>query len=72
MSLSSVGLCALLVAVQADASAPVTPASDQEAIPVPVAAPTPTPTPKPTPRPRHVPTDASLEELWSKYVRSEA
>jgi len=71
VSLSLVGLCALLLAVQADAPAPATPVSDQEGIPVPVAAPTPKPTPTPTPPPRRVPPDASLEDLWSEYVRSE-
>ena len=70
MSLSSVGLCALLLALQVDAQGPAaSPVDQEERVPVPVAAPTPKPVP--TPLPLHLPPDTSLDALWSEYVRSE-
>lgn len=70
MSPTLAALGALLITVQAAGEAQAPGADQQPAVPVPVAAPTPEPTP--TPEARHVPPEASLEELWSQYVASEA
>ena len=69
MTLSSaIGLCALLLAGQADAPAPAPPTADEVAATPAPASETPV-RPRPTPPPRRRPSDASLEELWSEYVR---
>jgi len=70
VSLSSVGLCVLLLALQVNAQGPAaSPVDQEERVPVPVAAPTPKPVP--TPPPLQLPPDTSLDALWSEYVRSE-
>ncbi|MCG6922028.1 MAG: hypothetical protein LJF15_13235 [Acidobacteria bacterium] len=71
MTLSSaVGLCALLLAGQADAPAPAPPtAPEVAATPAPASETRPTPTPNPPAR--RWPPEASLEELWGEYVRAD-